>query len=231
MAYQPQFKQDKTLIGAEVLILWPKIVDSDVTTEQFISIAENSHLIIDIGVWVINKVCEQLALWSSLPAIAINISPKQFHREDFIEILQSNLDKNNLSGDRIVIKITERTMLDDIDNTVERMRQLRDMKVRISIDDFGAGYSSLAYISKLPIDQLKIDQSFINTNGKEQSAIVDAIFSIAKSLHLEVVAEGVETQIQFEYLRKQQCDAYQGYLFAYPMGVSDFGRLLTSYKL
>jgi diguanylate cyclase (GGDEF)-like protein len=231
LAYQPQFKQDKTLTGAEVLIRWPKVIDSDVTTEQFISIAEDSHLIVDIGVWVINKVCEQLTLWSSLPAIAINISPKQFHREDFIEILQSNLDKNNLSGDRIVIEITERTMLDDIDNTVERMRQLRDMKVRISIDDFGTGYSSLAYISKLPIDQLKIDQSFINTIGKEQSTIVDAIFSIAKSLHLEVVAEGVETQIQFEYLRKQQCDAYQGYLFAYPMGVNDFGDLLTSYKL
>jgi EAL domain-containing protein (putative c-di-GMP-specific phosphodiesterase class I) len=216
------------LISTEVLICWPKVVNSDVTTEQFISIAQNSHLIVDIDVWVINKVCEQLALLLSLPAIAINISPEQFHREDFIEILQSNLDKNNLSGDRIVIEMTERTMLD---NTVERMRQLRDMKVRISIDDFGTGYSSLAYISKLPIDQLKIDQSFINIIDKQQSAIVDAIFSIAKSLHLEVVAEGVETQIQFEYLRKQQCDAYQGYLFAYPMGVSVFGGLLTSYKL
>ena len=135
-----------------------------------------------------------------------------------------------MSGDRIVIEITERTMLDDIDNTVERMGQLRDMKVRISIDDFGTGYSSLAYISKLPIDQLKIDQSFINTIGKEPSTIVDAIFSIAKSLHLEVVAEGVETQIQFEYLRKKQCDTYQGYLFAYPMGVNNFADLLTSYK-
>jgi diguanylate cyclase (GGDEF)-like protein len=231
LAYQPQFKQDKTLIGAEVLIRWPKVIDSDVTTEQFISIAEDSHLIVDIGVWVINKVCEQLALWPALPAIAINISPKQFHREDFIEILEASLAKNELSGDRIVIEITERTMLDDIENTVERMRQLRDMNVRISIDDFGTGYSSLAYISRLPIDQLKIDQSFINTIGKEQSTIVDAIFSIAKSLNLEVVAEGVETQIQFEYLRQQQCDAYQGYLFAYPMGKDDFDNLLTSYKL
>jgi diguanylate cyclase (GGDEF)-like protein len=227
LAYQPQFKQDKTLVAAEVLIRWPKIIDTDVTTEQFISIAEDSHLIVDIGNWVINAVCEQLAVWPSLPAIAVNISPKQFHREDFIQILQSCLAKNSLSGERIVIEITERTMLDDIDNTLERMRQLRDMKVRISIDDFGTGYSSLAYISKLPIDQLKIDQSFINTIGIEKSTVIDAIFSIAKSLHLEVIAEGVETQAQFEYLQHQQCDGYQGYLFAYPMEAKELSKLLA----
>jgi diguanylate cyclase (GGDEF)-like protein len=231
LVYQPQFKQDKTLVGAEVLIRWPKDVVSDVTTEQFISIAEDSDLIVDIGVWIINNVCEQLVLWPALPSISINISPKHFHRDDFIEILEASVVKNKLSSNRIVIEITERTMLDDIDNTVEQMRKLRDMNIRISIDDFGTGYSSLAYISRLPIDQLKIDQSFINTIGKEQSTIVDAIFSIAKSLHLEVVAEGVETQAQLEYLCEKQCDIYQGYLFAYPLGKKDFGDLLTSAKL
>jgi diguanylate cyclase (GGDEF)-like protein len=226
LEYQPQFNQEGTLIAAEALIRWHNVIDSVVGPAEFIGIAEYSNIIVDIGNWVINTACEQLKVWPSLPVIAINIGLKQFYAKDFITTLQLCLTKNNLSGERIIVEISEQLIMENISETIRIMQQLHDLKVRISIDNFGTGYSSLIHI-KLPIDQLKIDNSLIHTIDQGSNTIIESIMYIAKKFHCEVAAAGVETQVQFEYLRKHQCEVYQGYLLSYPLGEKEFSKLLS----
>ena len=223
--YQPQVAVESQRIrGMEALIRWNHPTRGMVSPNDFIPIAEESGLITPISEWVMAAACKQARLWrdSELPPItmAINLSPRQIEHPQFVDKFVHALHKYMPDGQGIEIEITESTLMRDMDGAVCKLRKLADMGVEISIDDFGTGYSSLSYLKKLPINTIKIDRSFIHdltghmNNG---STIVAGIAAMAKGLKLKVVAEGVETQEQLDYLQALGCDTYQGFLFSRPV--------------
>jgi diguanylate cyclase (GGDEF)-like protein/PAS domain S-box-containing protein len=223
--YQPQVAVESQRIrGMEALIRWNHPTRGMVSPNDFIPIAEESGLITPISEWVMAAACKQARLWrdSELPPItmAINLSPRQIEHPQFVDKFVHALHKYMPDGQGIEIEITESTLMRDMDGAVCKLRKLADMGVEISIDDFGTGYSSLSYLKKLPINTIKIDRSFIHdltghmNNG---STIVAGIAAMAKGLKLKVVAEGVETQEQLDYLQTLGCDTYQGFLFSRPV--------------
>lgn len=185
-------------------------------------------LIIPIGNWVLNTACRQLVEWEkagiNIPHISVNISPKQFHEKDFVETVSNIVEQNNINPSRIYLEITETVMMENQESMTAKINALRVLGFHISIDDFGTGYCSLGYLKNLPIDQLKIDKSFIQGIGEDPSdlAIIKMIISMTIHLDANLIAEGVEDEEQLNYLKQSGCHQYQGYYFSKPLSDNDF---------
>ena len=232
--YQPQIASSGLPIGVEALLRWTHPQLGIVSPAQFIPVAEESGLILPIGLWVLETACAQLACWQSSPrfnrlSIAVNVSPVQFREAEFVSRVSAVLRQSGIRPELLKLELTESLVLDNIDDSIRKMKELKTLGVKFSMDDFGTGYSSLSYLSRLPIDQLKIDQSFVRdiTTDQHDAAIVQTIISMALSMGMEVIAEGVETEEQHEFLELRGCQAYQGYLFARPKPVDELEKKLA----
>lgn len=221
--FQPQISNPDGLSGYEVLLRWQHPEQGMVSPGVFIPIAEHSRLILPIGLWVLEQACKRLAVWQSEPlrsklSLAVNVSIVQFQSDDFVEQLASILEKTGAPSHLLKLEVTESLLMDDPERIAEMMNQLRSLGIRFSLDDFGTGYSSMSYLNRLPLDQIKIDQSFIRdvVTSPASAAIVDSTIGLAKGLGLEVIAEGVETEAQREWLVDHGCRHFQGYLFGRP---------------
>lgn len=233
--YQPKVAlQGGAVFGAEALIRWRHPQLGMVSPCSFIPLAEETGLIVPIGEWVIDAACRQLAQWraAGLPpiSVAVNVSARQFQQPDLLEVLQDKLQAWDIPPRQLHIEVTESAVMDEPERTIAVLGSLRELGVQIALDDFGTGYSSLNYFKRFPIDCIKIDQSFVAgiTSSREDAEIALMIISLAHSLGRTVVAEGVETQAQLDFLREQGCDAIQGYLFSRPVPAADFPRCLDS---
>ncbi len=227
--YQPQVYHNGQTIGAEVLLRWQHPELGLVSPLEFISLAEETGLILPIGQWVLETACNQIKVWDSNVQtqnlhLSVNVSAKQFYQPDFVEQVSQALRHGVINPDRLKLELTESLVLDDIADTILKMNALREIGVRFSMDDFGTGHSSLAYLTKLPLDQLKIDQSFIRNIGVKanDAVIVQTIIGMANNLGMDVIAEGVETEAQRAFLEKHGCRIYQGYLFGKPVQLEEF---------
>ncbi len=235
--YQPQVNLDEQKIYAcEALIRWnhPKL--GLVSPAEFIPLAEDTGLIEEIGIWVLNEACMQTKMWQDLGyehlSISVNVSGRQFQSEQFVESVREALNKSQLSPHSLHLEVTESTTLVNTDYSISMLKQLRKMGIKVSIDDFGTGYSSLSYLKDFPLDILKIDQSFIR-NLKENSAdaaIVKAVITMCEGLNLSIVAEGIETEEQGEIVKRFGCNFAQGFFYSKPLNKEHFEKLLTSRK-
>jgi diguanylate cyclase (GGDEF)-like protein/PAS domain S-box-containing protein len=229
LEYQPQFFANGELVAFEALLRWAHPKRGLIPPERFIPLAEETGLVVPIGKWVLYQACRQLATWRSMGypklRVAVNVSTLQFERQDWMETISSALKENGLPPSALEVEITETVVMKNCERAAERLAQLRALGISSAIDDFGTGYSSLKYLQNLPIDTLKIDQSFVRDldsvsgDGTGKGAIVQAIVTLAQQLGLRVVAEGVETQEELELLRRLGCDLVQGFLFSKPMPV------------
>jgi len=192
--------------------------------------------VFQVGEWVTRNACQQIkrwldqGVWQNDLALAVNISPRQFRRPQFVDEISAILKETGIPQRHLEIEITEGMVIHNIEEIVEKLNRLRELGVMVSIDDFGMGYSSLSYLKRLPIDTLKIDQSFIRDlpNDTDDAAIVTAIIAMAKQLNLRVIAEGVETEEQIHFLRENNCLEFQGYYFNKPMPLNEFESLLMT---
>ncbi len=231
--FQLQAQHDRKVIGAEVLLRWEHPGRGFVSPSEFIPLAEETRLILPIGLWVLDSACAQLKKWESIPQtrhlqLAVNVSAHQFHQACFVEQVCAMLKKYAISADRLKLELTESLVLDNIDDTIIKMQELKEVGVHFSMDDFGTGYSSLAYLTQLPLNQLKIDQSFVRNIGVKptDAVIVQTIIGMANNLCMEVIAEGVETEEQRAFLEQYGCSAIQGYLFGRPLPLDQFEQSL-----
>ena len=216
-------------VGAEVLLRWQHPMLGLVAPGQFIGLAEETGLILAIGDWVLRTACQQLKAWERHPIarnlqLAVNVSARQFRSATFVSDVRNVLQTTGTNAKRLKLELTESLVLDNIDDTIAKMQELQALGVGFSIDDFGTGYSSLAYLTRLPLDQLKIDRSFVRNIGLQASdaAVIDSIIGLARSLELEVIAEGVETEAQRDFLAEHGCAHCQGYLFGHPLPIREF---------
>ncbi|MEI7843349.1 MAG: EAL domain-containing protein [Gallionellaceae bacterium] len=231
--YQVQVNSEQKPIGAEALVRWIHPTRGMVSPAQFIPLAEESSLILVVGDWVMEAACRQLAVWSKAEhsshlTLAVNVSAKQFKQSDFVEKVKNLIHDHELDASRLKIELTETVVLTDVTEVITKMHALKALRVRLSMDDFGTGYSSLSYLKQLPLDQLKIDQSFVRdmTSDQNDQVMVQTIIDMAKNFHLNVIAEGVETEAQLSLLKHLGCLAYQGYLFSKPVPIEHFEALL-----
>jgi diguanylate cyclase (GGDEF)-like protein/PAS domain S-box-containing protein len=231
--YQPQVcLKHGHIVGMEVLLRWEHPIHGLISPARFIGLAEEMGLIIPIGAWVIRTACMQTKAWhlAGFPdlRVAVNLSPRQFTQKALAQSIADVLEETGLEPRFLELELTESMVMNDVDNAIKILSTLKELGTHISIDDFGTGYSSLSYLRRFPIDVLKIDQSFVNesTADADAAAIVVAIISLAHSLRLRVIAEGVETMEQLEFLRTQGCDEMQGYFFSRPVGADAFEALL-----
>jgi diguanylate cyclase (GGDEF)-like protein/PAS domain S-box-containing protein len=228
--YQPQISGDGHIAGAEALVRWLHPQRGMIAPNDFIPLAEDTGLILPLGRWVLHTACTQLARWATRAetaglTIAVNVSARQFHQNDFVAQVQEVLTRTGANPQRLKLELTESLLVSNLDDVIAKMSSLKASGVSFSLDDFGTGYSSLSYLSKLPLDQLKIDRSFVmNIESSENAvAICAATISLAHSLKLNVVAEGVETQAQRQFLSDvHHCDYIQGYLFSRPLALPEF---------
>ncbi|WP_180960309.1 EAL domain-containing protein [Neobacillus cucumis] len=224
--YQPKLDlRTGELVGVEALIRWNHPRWGIVSPECFIGIAEDTDLIIPIGEWVLYAACQQIKTWQNhgfYTAVSVNLSQKQFINSNIVQTIEEVLEKTGLEPHYLEVELTE-SIKPDLEHTISSLQQLKNLRVSISIDDFGTGYSSLSYLKELPIDTLKIDQSFVRElhNNPNDEAIVKTIISIAHNLNLKVVAEGVETKEQLIFLQQHLCDQAQGYFFSKPMSAKE----------
>ncbi len=233
--YQPQVTIDGMITGAEALLRWHHSERGIVPPSKFIPLAEETRLILPMGSWVLEAACARLASWagrSSLAdlSLAVNVSAHQFRQADFVEQVIAIIEKTGANPARLKIELTESLMVQNIEDIIDKMRKLKALGVGFSLDDFGTGYSSLSYLKRMPLDQLKIDQSFVRDvlTDANDAAIAGTIVKLAESLGLQVTAEGVETDEQREFLIRIGCHAYQGFLFSHPLPAEDFERLVNS---
>ena len=228
--YQAQLARDGTIIGAEALLRWLHPSLGYIAPNEFIPIAEDTGLIIEIGDWVLRNVCRQINLWEKtgikIPHVAVNISALQFLQADFVSSIENILIQEQINPKRIILEITEGVFLKNMEESIIKMNVLKALGISFSIDDFGTGYSSLTYLKKLPFDQLKIDQSFIRDFNEDPNddAIVQAIIAMCKGLNLQPIAEGVETQMQLAKLYNYGCSCYQGFYFSKPIPADEFSQ-------
>jgi diguanylate cyclase (GGDEF)-like protein/PAS domain S-box-containing protein len=234
--YQIQVDDAGRALGAEVLIRWSHPERGLISPAYFIPLAEETGLILPIGQWVLDTACSQLKIWAQNPAtrhldLCVNISAKQFRQEDFVAQVQSAVRNHAIDPKRLNLELTESMLLENIEETIATMNAIRDVGVRFSLDDFGTGYSSLQYLKRLPLDQLKIDQSFVRDLATDESdkVIVRTIIAMAQSLNFDVIAEGVETLEQRDMLRIRGCHRFQGYLFGKPMPIDPFTVALQAF--
>lgn len=232
--YQPQVNQNGQIFGAESLIRWQSPQKGLVPPIQFIPLAEETGLILPMGNWVLETACDQLKIWESDPAkadlqLAINVSARQFYQPNFVEHVLETFINKSINPNKLKLELTESIVVEDINTVITKMHALRDAGVQFSLDDFGTGYSSLSYLTQLPISQLKIDQSFVRNIGVKHgdSVIVQTIIGMAENLGMNVIAEGVETQEQYEFLRENGCTLFQGYLFGKPLPIEKFDSLIS----
>lgn len=237
LTYQIQVDQSGQPVGAEALLRWEHPLRGLIEPMEFVPLAEESGLIVAIGSWVLIEACKTLNAWAQHPATAaltlsVNVSAKQLGQADFIEQLQDIIENTGANPQRLKLEITESTILDNLENTIWIMLKVRQLGLSFAMDDFGTGYSSLSYLQRLPLAQLKIDRSFVHDlqEGSNDAAIIRTILALGKSLDLEVVAEGVESVSQHQYLLKNGCRLFQGYLFGKPCCLDDFQQQLVSYQ-
>nr|WP_231940641.1 EAL domain-containing protein [Acidovorax sp. RAC01] len=226
--YQPQIDHGR-ITGAEALLRWRNPQGGFISPTEFIPLAEATGLIFPLGEWVLRSACQTLSRWSRQPAfaqlsLAVNVSPRQFHQAGFVPQVLAALAGSGSDGRRLKLELTEGLLLADVEDTIDKMGQLRAYGVGFSLDDFGTGYSSLSYLKRLPLDQLKIDQSFVRDvlTDPNDAAIARTVVALGTSLGLRVIAEGVETEAQRGFLERNDCHAWQGYLFSAPVPVAEF---------
>jgi diguanylate cyclase (GGDEF)-like protein len=236
--YQPKVDlASRKIVGAEALVRWNHPVKGLVFPAYFISLAEETSLIISLGNWVMREACQQNMRWRlegySDMRIAVNVSARQFNEPGFVETVEKILQETGLPADGLEIEVTESMLMNDIEQSIGILNSLSRLGVSLSIDDFGTGYSSLAYLKRFPINILKIDQSFVRdlVDDNDDRLIIASIIALAHNLQLRVVAEGVETYAQVDYLQKQQCDEIQGYYFSRPVAPLQFALMLDEEKM
>lgn len=230
---QPQVNAERQLIGAEVLLRWHPPNQPMVLPGDFIPLAEDTGLIVPIGLWVLDQACAELRRWADEPGMAelymaVNVSARQFRQPDFVTQVADALSRHAVNPQRLKLELTESLLLDNVEDVVEKMQALRRLGVRFSLDDFGTGYASLSYLKRFPFEQLKVDRSFIRDimTNSDDAGIVRAIIAMGNTLRLSVVAEGVEDSEQHAYLVRHGCSLFQGYLFGKPMSFEDFRQKL-----
>ena len=231
--YQPQVNMaDGRIFSAEALLRWHRPGQEAISCNEFITVAEETGLILPIGEWVLREACRQLKEWHELGfdelTIAVNLSPRQFFQPDFLGMVRNVLQQSRLSAGSLDLEITEGMLMQRTEDNVATLKQLSGMGVKLSVDDFGTGYSSLAYLQRFPVDALKIDRSFISgiDQDRNHTALVGAIISMAHSLHLNVLAEGVETPEQIRFLQSHGCRSAQGFYYSEPVPAAEFTTLL-----
>ncbi|PBJ25390.1 Phytochrome-like protein cph2 [Pseudomonas sp. ACN8] len=232
--YQPKIELSSgRVVGAEALVRWQKPGHGLVYPSEFIPVAEDSGLIVPLSKWVLAEACRQTRLWQAagLPAIrmSVNTSAIDFRQRDFVEGIEQILEQTGMPPCLLELEITEGVLMQNVETTMTALNRLKTLGVRLAIDDFGTGYSSLSYLRRFPIDVLKIDQSFIRglSNDTNDAALVSAIISLGRSLDLNVIAEGVETEEQLAFLKAHQCEEGQGYYFSKALPADAFARLLA----
>ncbi|MFZ6648098.1 EAL domain-containing protein [Undibacterium sp. TJN25] len=235
--YQPQIDVlSGRVVGMEALLRWQPLDKPAVAPAEFIPIAEETGLIVPIGEWVLRAACRQTVLWQEQGfaplRVAVNLSARQFKQKNIVELVNRVLEETGCRPEWLELEITESVVMEDPQSATDTLQELSDMGVHLSIDDFGTGYSSLSYLKRFPIDTLKIDQSFVRdiSTDADDAAIARAVIALAHSMRLEVVAEGVETIEQLEYLRAQGCDLMQGYYFSRPLPPEDIEKFLIMNK-
>ncbi|HEU5397732.1 MAG TPA: GGDEF domain-containing phosphodiesterase, partial [Gammaproteobacteria bacterium] len=224
--YQPQRRfADGTLAGAEALLRWQHPQLGLVAPAEFVPLLEETGLIVPVGEWVLERVCTDMARLERVDIpplqVSVNLSVRQFHQQDLAGRIAAILERQGVAAARLTVEITESLLMDDPEKSVCSLRQLKQIGVHVAVDDFGTGYSSLSYLKKFPVDELKIDRSFVAgvACSREDAAIIDAAIHMAHNLGMQVVAEGVEDARQWEFLKAHGCDCAQGYLVGRP---SDF---------
>ncbi|MEX1057204.1 MAG: GGDEF domain-containing phosphodiesterase, partial [Natronospirillum sp.] len=241
LVYQKQIGHTGHCVGVEALLRWQHPARGLVPPDVFIAIAEKNGLIIPLGQWVLEAACRQLALWQARPAtqaltMSINVSSKQFHQAGFVEQVMDTLRRLGVNPKGLCLELTESLVLADLDDALLKMQAFRAQGIQLSMDDFGTGYSSMAYLSRLPFDEVKIDKSFVQQAEKNLSGnewiIIETIISMAHRLGMRVVAEGVETVNQQYVLEQLGCDCFQGYLLGRPVSLQalDLSDVLVSSK-
>ena len=232
--FQPQFNKDRCIVGAEALIRWNHPHRGLVMPGNFIQLAEDSGLILQIGNWVLTSACRQLLRWAENPGterlvLSVNVSPRQYLQADFVDQVIALINDTGINPARLQLELTETMLVQNIEDIISKMTALRALGVGFSLDDFGTGYSSLSYLKRLPLDQLKIDQTFVRDImvDSNDASIVNTIIALGFTLELEVLAEGVETEAQMQFLLDHGCQAFQGYLFSKPLPIDAFESLLA----
>jgi EAL domain-containing protein (putative c-di-GMP-specific phosphodiesterase class I)/DNA-binding NarL/FixJ family response regulator len=224
------------IVAAESLLRWQSPDLGMVYPTEFIPLAESSGLIVPIGKWVLKSVCKQIKSWRDAGIysfiLAVNLSVIEFSQPDFISKIVNFIEMNNLQPDNLELELTESMVMQDVNSAIATMTQLQSLGIKIAIDDFGAGYSSLIYLKNLPINTLKIDRYFIHNvgNDPQKSAITKALIQMAHNLNLNVIAEGVETEAELDFLRQHNCNSMQGFLFSRPLPAAEFEKFLLANK-
>jgi PAS domain S-box-containing protein len=237
LAYQPIFKIDTgAVVGVEALLRWQHPIRGVVMPDEFIPTLEESGLILTVGRQVLHRACQQAAEWRRAGydlSMSVNISPRQLDSPGIVNDITEALEASGLDHHRLVVEITESTLMRDPASTVERISQLKALGIRVAVDDFGTGYSSLAYLRRFQVDILKIDRTFIAsmTSSEQSSTLVHSLVQLGKSLGLDTVAEGIEEQQQLEQLRDEQCDTAQGFLYAKPLSPQDLEAFLRTHTV
>jgi EAL domain-containing protein (putative c-di-GMP-specific phosphodiesterase class I) len=231
--YQPQVNMaDGTIFSGEALLRWRQPGKAPISCGGLIAIAEETSLILSIGEWVLREACRQLKQWQDAGhpelRIAVNLSPRQFYHPHFLDMVVAILDETGLAATALDLEITEGLLLQRSDDIVNTLNRLSSMGIQLSLDDFGTGYSSLSYLQRFPVHALKIDQSFVRDIGRDRNAtaLVTAIIAMANSLHMKVLAEGVETAQQIDFLTSRGCTSGQGYYYSEAVTADAFLRLL-----
>jgi EAL domain-containing protein (putative c-di-GMP-specific phosphodiesterase class I) len=236
LVYQPKLDlQSNRISGVEALLRWRSPEKGLVSPVEFIPLLEDTGLIVPIGAWVLQTACAQAAAWKRDGmhlTMAVNLSPRQFHDDGLTRMIAAALNHSGLSANQLELEVTESLLMEDSTRSQTTLASIKQMGIHISVDDFGTGYSSLAYLKRFPLDTLKIDRTFVKEVGidPDDTAIVRAVIALARSLRLTVVAEGVETQEQLEFLRETLCEQAQGYLISRPLDGPAFEAWMAEYE-
>ena len=230
--YQPIAKIDREFVGFEALVRWMHPTRGLISPAEFIPAAEESGAILKLGDWVLREACREAATWSRPLSISVNLSPAQFRHSDLPALVHSVLLETGLSAHRLILEITEGVLIDDFDYALVILRQLKGLGVKIAMDDFGIGYSSLSYLHTFPLDKIKIDQSFISgfARSPQSAAIIRTVIGLGRGLNLPVVAEGVETREQLDFLARENCAEVQGYFIGRPQPIDCYAEAVGRAK-